>query len=123
MDQKRPSARELTNRVKQAKDVLKTSKGLFANPSKAVGELNAMRVGNSSEVWELLAGLLNEISAKDYCGARPPQKSYEKAIIGQELLAFRWFSPSLAKEMYLKFVLKNERFYYVSLHESKGEER
>lgn len=52
-----------------------------------------------------------------------PQKSYEKAIVGLELLAFSWWSPKYAKQMYIKFVLKNERYYYVSLHESHSAEQ
>ena len=48
-----------------------------------------------------------------------PKKSYEKAIAGLELFAFSWWSEKLAKQMYIKFVLKNERFYYVSLHQSR----
>lgn len=117
---KRPSDRELFNRIIEAKDSLKNRPGLFSNPSKAVGELNDLDMGNANEVWQLIKELLEEISPKDYRGSRPPQKSYEKTITGVELLAFSWWSPKLAKKMYIKFVLKNERYYYVSLHESRS---
>ena len=39
MQDKRPSDRELIKRVNEAKEFLKNRHGLFANPSKAVGEL------------------------------------------------------------------------------------
>ncbi len=45
------------------------------------------------------------------------------AIAGLELLAFRWLSSKCAKQMYIKFVLKNERYYYVSLHQSRSTEQ
>ncbi len=119
MYDRRPTDRELLARIKGAKEALKGRCGLFANPSKAVGELNNLDIGNANDIWCLLQELLDEISPKDYSGTRPPQKSYEKAIVGLELLAFSWWSPRLERAMYLKFVLKDGRFYYVSLHESR----
>jgi hypothetical protein len=123
MHDKRPSIRELTKRLEEAKKYLKSQHGVFANPSKVVGELNALDIGDTNEVWQLIRELLEEISPKDYRGSRPPQKSYEKAIAGLELLAFSWWSPKCAKQMYIKFVLKNERYHYVSLHQSRSTEQ
>ena len=123
MHDRRPSDRELTKRLNEAKEFLKNRYGLFANQSKAVGELNDLNIGDTNEVWQLIRELLEEISPKDYRGSRPPQKSYEKAIAGLELLAFSWWSPKSGKQMYIKFVLKNERYYYVSLHQSRSTEQ
>ena len=123
MHSKRPSDRELFKRIAEAKEFLKNQQGLFANPSKAVGELSDLGIGDANDVWPLIKELLEEISPKNYRGTRPPQKSYEKAIAGLELLAFSWWSPRFAKQMYIKFVLKNERYYYVSLHQSCSVER
>ncbi len=120
MQDKRPSDRELIKRLNEAKKYLKNQRGLFVNPSKIVGELNSLDIGDTNDVWLLISDLLEEISPGDYRGARPPQRSYEKAIIGLELLAFSWWSTRLAKQMYIKFVLKNERYYYVSLHQSRS---
>lgn len=78
MHDKRPSNRELFKRINEAKEFLKNQQGLFANPSKAVGELSDLEIGNTNDVWQLITELLEEISPKDYRGARPPQKSYEK---------------------------------------------
>ena len=123
MQSKRPSDRELCKRLKEAKESLLDKLGLFANPSKAMGELNDLSVGDSNEVWKLIGELLEEISVDDYVGGRPPQKSYEKSIEGLELFAFSWWSTKCAKQMYIKFVLKNQRYYYVSLHESRSTEQ
>ena len=56
---------------------------------------------------------------KDYAGTWPPQKSYEKTIAGKELFAFCWHSEKFGKKMYIKFALKENRYYYLSLHKSK----
>ena len=123
MHNSRPSDRELFKRLNEAKEYLKNRHGLFANPSKAVGELYNLGIGDANDVWQLIKELLEEISPKDYKGTKPPQKSYEKAITGRELLAFSWWSPKYAKQMYIKFVLKDERYYYVSLHQSRSTEQ
>jgi hypothetical protein len=123
MHDKRPSDRELTKRLNEAKEFLKNRHGVFANPSKAVGELNDLDIGDANDVWLLIRELLEEITSKDYRGSRPPQKSYEKAIAGLELLAFSWWSSKCTKQMYIKFVLKDERYYYVSLHQSRSTEQ
>ena len=123
MHDKRPSDRELTKRLDEAKEFLKNRYGVFATPSKAVGELNDLDIGDTNDVWQLIRELLEEISPKDYRGSRPPQKSYEKAIAGSELFAFSWWSTRCAKQMYIKFVLKNERYHYVSLHQSRSTEQ
>lgn len=119
MYSERPSNKELAKRLDEAKQFLKDKQGVFANPSKVVRELNALGIGETNELWELIKDLLDEIKPDDYRGSRPPQKSYEKAIVGLELFAFTWWSKKLSKEMYIKFVLKNERYYYVSLHQSR----
>lgn len=123
MHDKRPSDRELIKRLNEAKEYLKNRYGFFTNPSKTVGELIDLGIGDANDVWQLIKELLEEISPKDYKGTRPPQKSYEKAIAGLELMAFSWWSPKFAKQMYIKFVLKDERYYYVSLHQSRSTEQ
>ena len=111
--------KELTSKLSEAISALSSNEGLFADPGAAVGELNKLKTGDSSEVWPLILKLLKEIGPADYTGGKPPLKSYLKTILGRDLFAFSWFSKTLNKKMYLKFALKNERFYYVSLHEDK----
>ena len=119
MQNSRPSNRELHKRLNEAKESLENRPGIFANLSKAVGELYELNIDDANEIWGLIRLLLEEVSPKDYMGARPPLKSYEKCIVGHELIAFCWWSPRLEKKMYIKFALKDERYYYVSLHESR----
>ncbi|MBA3721105.1 MAG: hypothetical protein H0W88_01720 [Parachlamydiaceae bacterium] len=119
----RPSDRELQKRISEAKDSLTIKQGVFANPAKAMNELNELNIDDSNDIWGLIRELLNEISPGFYKGSSPPQKSYEKAINGSELFAFCWLSEKLGKEMYMKFALKNGRYYYVSLHPHRSVEQ
>lgn len=116
---KRPSDKELAGKLRAAKVALQLSPGFFADPGKVVGELNDLGIGRSSEVWPLIQRLLDEIGPSDYSGGRPPYKAYEKSIEGRELFAFSWVSQELGLKMYLKFALKDNRFYYVSLHQDR----
>lgn len=115
----RPTDGELDKKIKAAKAALIGQSGLYANLNKAVGELYALEIESPDLVWKLIIELLDEISPKDYAGGRPPQKSYEKTIENQELFAFCWSSKKLGKKMYIKFALKGDRYYYVSLHRSR----
>jgi hypothetical protein len=119
MYQNRPTDNELVKKIDAAKAALKAQAGVFANINKVVGELNELDIESPSQTWKLILELLDEISPKDYWGGRPPQKSYEKAIENQELFAFCWDSRKLGKRMYIKFALKGNKYYYVSLHRSK----
>lgn len=119
IQEQRPSARELLKKLIEAKEALKNGRGLFANEAKTLGELNDLDLDGAEEVWGLIGELLEEITPNDYSGTRPPQKSYERAIAERELIAFSWQSVKMGKKMYIKFALKNGRYYYVSLHRSK----
>ena len=50
MHNTRPSDRELVKRLGEAKEFLKKRCGLFANPSKVVGELNELEIGDTKEI-------------------------------------------------------------------------
>ena len=82
----RPSHRELQKKIEEAKAALESGRCLFASPAKAVGELYALDIDDSSEVWELIRALLNEIEPGDYAGARPPQRSYEVLIAERRIV-------------------------------------
>ena len=119
MYQKRPSDGELDKKLKAARAALTAQNGLYVNVSKVVGELYALEIESPDQIWKLILALLDEITPGDYVGARPPLKSYEKVIENQELFAFCWDSTKFGKRMYIKFALRENRYYYVSLHRSK----
>jgi len=120
---KRPTYKELTGKLNEAKRALETAEGTFANPGKVVGELDELGISESHEVFPLIGILLLEIRSTDYAGGRPPKTSYEQSIDGLDLFAFAWHSKELKKQMYLKFALKNGRYYYVSLHPDRPKKK
>jgi hypothetical protein len=115
----RPTTKELFSRLKEASTLLSAKDGLFADHGKIAGELNALHMGDSSEVWDLIRSLLKEIKPEHYAGSRPPQKAYERSIEGRELFAFSWDSQHLGRRMYLKFAIKGDCYVYVSLHRDR----
>ena len=117
--QHRPSVKELARKLKGAKEAIEKGRRFFAEPEKTVGELEKLGIGKVDEVWSLISTLLQEVKPELYEGKRPPEKASEISILGKELFPFCWNSNVTGKRMYLKFVLTDEAFYYVSLHESK----
>ena len=117
----RPLHGELEKKIKAAKTALMTRPGVYANVNKVVGELYELDIVSPGQVWKLILELLDEIRPENYAGGRPPQRSYEKTIEDRELFAFCWDSLKLGKKMYMKFALKEGRYYYVSLHESRNQ--
>lgn len=115
---KRPSVRELNRRIAAAKEAIEDGKCKFVSRGKAFGELTDLDV-STEEVWELISVCLEEIGPENYDGGRPPEKAYEKRIRGKDLFPFAWKSDYLKKKMYLKFVISNDCFWYVSFHESR----
>lgn len=115
----RPSYREIDKKLKEARQAVKGRQVLFANEAKTVGELMTLNIGDTDEIWDLIENLLEELQLKDYAGGHPPQPSYEPTIADCELWAFCWTSLRLKECMYLKFAIKENYFYYVSLHKSK----
>jgi hypothetical protein len=112
----RPSKREIDKRITLAKQALSQNKGYFANPLKSMGEINALELDGAEELWPLLLLLLEEIELGDYAGTHPPMKAYEPAVSKCELFAFAWHSARMGRSMYLKFAMKGENFYLVSIH-------
>ena len=70
-----------------------------------------------------LPDILKEMSPKEYRGVRPPQRSYEKPILGSELYAFGWESRTFGCPMYLKFSIKGGYLWIVSLHRDRKQGR
>ena len=117
-NQVRPSHKELSKKLREAQEVLSQKDGFFAEPSKNLCELDKLHL-EIEDFWSFIFKILSEIHPENYTGSRPPQKAYETKIIGSELFAFSWTSSFFKKKMYLKFVLRNNNFYLVSLHEDK----
>ena len=119
----RPSHKEINRKIKQAKEAV--SGGQFSVLNPVIIATDALELElNLQKISYILSDLLEEITPNDYVGQYPPQRSYEHDIEGCELLAFRWLSKTLGCRVYLKFTVKGNRMWLVSLHEDrKGDER
>ncbi len=119
----RPGINELSHKLNQAKKALAEGKCFFGlNLDKLVDEFSELRINDAQEIWALIKGLLEEIAPEHYAGPHPPMRSVESGL-NSELFVFVWDSKKLKKNMYLKFAVKDEYFYYVSLHKSQKPEK
>ena len=112
----RPTHRELTGKIKQA--VKAVSDGWICILDQEILARDALELGyRVSDLSDILIDLLSAILPEDYIGHQPPEKSYEDKIKGIELFVFKAYSQVLGCNVYLKFGLKGEFIWIISLHE------
>ncbi len=118
MQMKRPSKRELYNKIKQGQNFVSQENILLIDPD-VIAE-DSIELGYQIAKLQIVLGqLLDEVKIEHYVGAHPPRKSYEPKIKDCELFEFKWQCKRLGYDVYLKYCLKGETFYLVSLHKDK----
>lgn len=112
----RPSHKEIYRKIKQAKEAVSENRISLINPISAAAD--ALELGiNIQELPNILIDLLREVTPNDYAGQYPPQRSYKDEIRDCELLTFQWLSEKLGCRVYLKFTIKENQLWLVSLHQ------
>jgi len=114
----RPSHKEITAKIKEAKEAAAKQRIFIVEPSSFAADAIELDypVGSISEI---IVSLLNELTPDYYAGHRPPQRSYENSIKSADLFAFQWKCKLLNAEVYLKFALRAGNLWLVSLHKSR----
>ncbi len=117
---KRPSNKELYNRIKHALELSSNETLRIIDPATLAAD--SIELGYLvRDLQTTLISVLNEIGPGNYAGTRPPQKSYKVQIKDSELFAFSWKSKTFGCEAYIKFCFKNDCLYLVSLHRDRKE--
>ena len=116
---KRPSYRELHLKLKQAREAAAAKRIRLLEPDSILADLLDLDYLVPNLANDLPA-VFQEIGPGDYRGQSPPKKSYEKGILGSELFAFRWVSNVFGCRMYLKFAVKGQDLWIVSLHRDRS---
>jgi hypothetical protein len=101
----RPSHRELTNKLKRARELLASfSDGyLPAEPIKLAENFYGLGLFSGDEQLEGLRAAFSEVNSKHYSGRRPPERAFECAVRDEEIFTFVWHSEFFERKMYLKF--------------------
>ena len=114
----RPTHKELNSKILQAKNA--ASEGLISILEPIVIAADAIALGYLvAEIREVILEILDELNPNYYAGSYPPQKSYEEAIKGSEIFAFRWVSQRFGCDTYFKFALVQGRLWIISFHEHR----
>jgi hypothetical protein len=115
----RPSGKEIYNKIRKAKEAVLEDSIVVVDP--VVIAEDAIELGyQAKDLTKVLSDILEEIAPNHYAGSRPPKKSYKSDILNLELFAFRWVSKFFGCESYLKFCIKQDSIYLVSLHQHRG---
>jgi hypothetical protein len=116
---KRPSSREIDQKLRQARKAAERNQISIVNQISCA--VDALDLDFSvEEIANILIDILEEITANNYVGQYPPQRSYEDRILDYELFPFRWNSKVFGCKASLKFAIKNGQLWLVSLHEDRG---
>ena len=115
----RTSHRELYRKLKQGREAAEAKRINLLESDIIVADLLELNY-LVADLAKDLPAVFREIRPIDYRGQRPPNKSYEKGILGCDLFAFRWLSRVFGCRMYFKFTLKGEDLWIVSLHRDRS---
>jgi len=114
----RPTHKEINRKLREAKEAASENRISILSPLSVAAD--ALELGlDFGRISGILSEILNEITPEHYVGLYPPQRSYEDQIKDCDLFAFRWLSKRLGCRTYLKFTIKENRLWLVSLHEDR----
>lgn len=116
----RPSYRELSNKIVEAKRVVSQGDVLILEQETLAQDALELEYVIETELLTILQELLEETKPQHYSGAQPPQRSYEHKIEGLELFAFVVESSRFNCRIYYKFALAQAKLWLVSLHQDRG---
>jgi len=118
----RPTYKELNNKIVKAKEAISKERINLLEPH--VIAMDALELGYEVDnIAKVLSELFNEATPKHYVGSHPPQKSYKGDIFNLNLFAFKIESKRFSCDVYVKYVLKDETLWLVSLHEHREKEQ
>lgn len=117
----RPTYKELNKKLTQAKSLISKDKIRFLEQDIIV--IDALELGYEvKNIKTVLLELLSDVTPRHYVGSYPPQKSYEENILDRELFAFKVASKRFGCEIYVKYALKDNFLWLVSLHQHRDKE-
>jgi hypothetical protein len=115
---KRPTHKDLSGKINQAKAAVKAGRIALVDQTVIVADL--LDLGHEiSALPKILLDLLEQVTPGSYAGTMPPQRSYKSRIAGSELYAFKCVSKRMGCTVYIKFTLKHDFLWLVSIHEDR----
>ncbi len=113
---KRPSPKELFNKLKDARNAAANGNMALLNQSVLACDAIDLDYAISDELLTLVPQCLDDFSPAHYVGLYPPQRSYETEIKGLELFAFKAHSTIFDNVIYIKFALDEGFLWLISFH-------
>lgn len=116
----RLSPAEVEKSLRLAKDAFARSGFVAGSPSNTSQDFQELGLYGHEEQMDVIRKALTEVSVGDYCGPHPPHHvSREPKCTGARMIQFSWTSTCFGDKrakMYLKYCLKDNRFYLLRIH-------
>ncbi len=116
---KRPSHKELSGKIRSATTAVAEKKVRYTDAFTLAFDAMELNYDFKQDFLLILNDLLSVVTSSDYKGTSPPQRSYEKVIRGLDLFPFVVRGSILDEVVYLKFSMKKDYCYIVSLHKDR----
>jgi len=115
----RPSNKELFGKLRDARTAVRNGDVFLVDPDVIAEDAIELGYDIGSELLKVLEELLEETSASQYGGSRPPQRSYKREIEDLEFFPFVVGSRRFKCRVYFKFTLSGGSLWLVSLHQDR----
>lgn len=117
--QDRPTHKELSGKLRVAKDRLDDGKWQPVNYRAFVEDCEELNLQTAEERIEALKKVMEEITPEHYIGRRPPLKGNRGDILEVDLFEFEHKSGFLNERIYFKFAVGGAQLFIVSFHKSR----
>jgi hypothetical protein len=115
----RPTHKELTKKIKEARAFVKNDQVSLINQTALALDALELEYSIEDDLLEVPNELLEKTDPTRYTGSRPPQRSYEDAISGLDLIAFVVEIERFSPPVYYKFSVSEDALWLVSLHKDR----
>jgi len=117
--QRRPSHKELSRKLRVARDRLFDGKWRVVRYRTFVEECEELNLLTAEERTDALKKVMEEITPDHYIGRHPPLKGSRGEILEMDLFEFSYKAKFLNEQVYLKFAVGEEQLFIVSFHRAK----
>ena len=117
---KRPSPKELNNKIKAAQDSIDRGRVALLNQTVMACDAIELDYDIELELLSFLPECLYNRSPLDYAGQNPPQKAYAPEISGLELFAFKITKGPFGFPVYIKYAHADDTLWLVSFHADRS---
>lgn len=116
---RRPTHRELTNKLNTAKQHLVNKKWQALDYRVLREDCSELGLETYDEICQNLSLAIEKFTPDNYIGSKPPKRGVRGCIGNRELFEFSCYFEPLRQRIYCKFAVDDEQLFVVSFHRER----